>query len=130
MLQTGFQADDESSHASNLRTEQLDSDIPVSENYTLCAPQLLHLDKDGRPLWFNGWILSNKFADGSERKSSTFQVYMKEPRTMGSTSAWNLEENNICCMTAAKYATFSEDEVSILDMITSIATEVGVVSEN
>ncbi|KAK6425018.1 hypothetical protein LTR95_016313, partial [Oleoguttula sp. CCFEE 5521] len=30
------------------------------KNITVCAPQLLHLDTDGRPLWFNGWISKDK----------------------------------------------------------------------
>lgn len=33
------------------------------ENYTICAPQILHLGMNGKPLWFNGWLLENKFGD-------------------------------------------------------------------
>jgi alpha 1,3-mannosyltransferase len=33
------------------------------EYYTVCGPQLLHLDVDGNPLWFNGWLLESKFAE-------------------------------------------------------------------
>lgn len=34
-----------------------------SDNYTICAPQILHLGLTGKPLWFNGWLLEDKFGD-------------------------------------------------------------------
>jgi alpha 1,3-mannosyltransferase len=33
------------------------------KGYTVCAPQLLHTDVKGKPLWFNGWLLQSKFAE-------------------------------------------------------------------
>jgi alpha 1,3-mannosyltransferase len=33
------------------------------QNHTMCMPQLVHYDVKGKPLWFNGWLLDNKYAD-------------------------------------------------------------------
>lgn len=120
-LQVNYQ----SSASSVSEPEQIGHDAPSSVNYTVCAPQLLHLDRDSRPLWFNGWILNNKFADEGQQESSTFEIYMKEPKTIGRSSAWNLEDSNVCCLTSNEYYTFSDREISVLDMITSTAKEVG-----
>ncbi|KYG41724.1 glycosyltransferase family 71 protein [Acidomyces richmondensis BFW] len=120
-LQVNYQ----SSASSVSEPEQIGHDAPSSVNYTVCSPQLLHLDRDSRPLWFNGWILNNKFADEGQQESSTFEIYMKEPKTIGRSSAWNLEDSNVCCLTSNEYYTFSDREISVLDMITSTAKEVG-----
>jgi hypothetical protein len=48
-------------------TQDLDPGT-VPNNFTICSPQLLHFGTDGKPLWFNGWLLSNKFADKKKRK--------------------------------------------------------------
>lgn len=96
-------------------------------NFTICAPQLLHLDTDGRPLWFNGWLLDNKFADKKKRAPAVFEAYLIEPPDPagGEDDAWKLEENNICCLTSNEFFGFSETEKETLDMISGIAKDVG-----
>lgn len=86
-------------------------------NYTICAPQLLHLDRQGKPLWFNGWLLPNKFAEHKNQAPATFEAYIREPREIRDPGAWQLHENNICCLTAEHKADFSEVEKSTLAMI-------------
>lgn len=49
-----FLVDDPTHHISKQsKLEEFEVDT-AKESYTICAPQLLHLDAEGRPLWLNG----------------------------------------------------------------------------
>lgn len=97
------------------------------DNYTICAPQLLHLDTDGKPLWFNGWLVRNKFVDKSSRKFANFQSYLIEPRDIREPGAWQLASDNICCLTsdADKKFDFDEVETTLLQRAIGRARAVG-----
>lgn len=97
------------------------------ESYTICAPQLLHLDLDGKPLWFNGWLQDNKFADKKRRKFGKFDHYLIEPRDIRDPGAWQLEESNMCCLTtdADLKRDFSKEEKELLEMMIAQARDVG-----
>jgi hypothetical protein len=95
--------------------------------YTICSPQLLHLDTDGQPLWFNGWLQDNKFADKKSKKFGRFEHYLIEPRDVRDPGAWQLEESNMCCLTtdAELKRDFSKQEKDTLQMMIHQALEVG-----
>ncbi|GFF77520.1 alpha-1,3-mannosyltransferase MNT2 [Aspergillus udagawae] len=98
----------------------------VPEMYTICAPQLLHLDRSGRPLWFNGWLLPNKFDKGKNQEPSRFEAFLEEPREIRDPGAWQLRANNICCLTSEHKGEFSRDERQVLDMIIELGRRAGV----
>lgn len=90
--------------------------------YTMCAPQLLHLDINGRPLWFNGGLSNNKF---SKRQTfGRFEVYMKEPREIQEPGAWDIGKDNMCCLTNDEVFTFTEGEKDVLRMMIGMAKRV------
>jgi alpha 1,3-mannosyltransferase len=94
-------------------------------NFTICAPQLLHLHLDGSPLWFNGWIMAKKEGNKKKEKFSTFERYSAEPREKaGEDDAWKLHEDNICCLTADETFEFTEKQRRVLDMIVDVARDV------
>jgi alpha 1,3-mannosyltransferase len=97
------------------------------DNYTICAPQLLHLDMDGKPFWFNGWLLDNKFADKKQKKFGKFDHYLREPQDIREPGAWQLEEANMCCLTtdADKKFEFADWEKQLLLDMMAKAKEVG-----
>ncbi|RMD42672.1 hypothetical protein DV735_g2424, partial [Chaetothyriales sp. CBS 134920] len=97
------------------------------QNYTICAPQLLHFDLDGKPLWFNGWLLDNKFADKKKKKFATFEHYLVEPRELRDPVAWQLEQANTCCLTTDfdKKFDFTYEEKRLLQDMMNKAREVG-----
>ncbi|KAK6359598.1 hypothetical protein TWF696_000748 [Orbilia brochopaga] len=102
---------------------------PVATKHTICAPQLLHLDLEGKPLWFNGWILSNKF-DEKKHKANTFKAYISEnPKAKDPSSdepdQWQLKQNNICCLSSPEYFSFTPEEAEALKMIMDLAREAG-----
>lgn len=97
---------------------------PEAKSVTICAPQVLHLGRDGNPLWFNGWILNNKF-DKKHTKAGEFDLYAEEPREITEPEAWKLGEHNMCCLTTYHTQVFSEEEKETLKMIVVIAKEVG-----
>ncbi len=94
------------------------SDAPP-KSYILCAPQLLHLDTSGKPLWFNGWLVDNKFADKEKRKFANFESYLVEPRELRDPTPWQLGESNMACLTsdAEKKFEFSQEEQDLLDLV-------------
>ena len=95
--------------------------------HTMCSPQLLHLDVDDTPLWFNGWLLDNKFADKHKKKFGSFRHYLIEPNEVREPGAWQLHENNECCLTTDrdKSHSFNERELKLLDRMMAKAREVG-----
>ena len=98
-------------------------EIPEVEGWTVCAPQLLHLDINGNPMWFNGWITSNKFEDEEKQIESRFDVWLTEP--LEKKDAWQLYEHNEACLTADAKHNFTDQERSTLDMIFKTAKELG-----
>ena len=115
-----------------LDDEQIDAALeqPSEEegpptNFTICAPQLLHLNLDGSPLWFNGWVMAKKEGDKKKEKFSTFDRYSAEPREkVGEDDAWKLHQDNICCLTADVTYEFTPRQREVLDMIVAVARDV------
>ncbi|KAL5334123.1 mannosyltransferase putative-domain-containing protein [Aspergillus crustosus] len=99
------------------------------DSYTICTPQILHLDLDGRPLWFNGWVVANKY-DQNERKPGVFDVFLREPRTKKTPDQWQLHQINMCCLTSEYMSNFTADEREIIDMIIANGRKVGVLDED
>lgn len=102
---------------------------PPPDFYTMCSPQLLHLDTDGTPLWFNGWLLVNKYVDRSRRRFAPMTSYMREPRGRAiDDEFWKLTSDNMCCLTAdpGSKADLTEHDLGLLKMMRDRALEVGV----
>lgn len=87
---------------------------------TICAPQLLHLDRDKRPLWFNGWLYRNKYAR-TKRTIGEFDVFMEEPKEVLDPGAWQLEANNMCCLSNAATREFTKEETEWLGELIKMA---------
>jgi alpha 1,3-mannosyltransferase len=87
---------------------------------TMCAPQLLHLGRDGRPMWFNGWLYKNKFA-GLERTLGEFEVFMEEPREVLDPEAWQMGESNMCCLSNSATREFTKKEMDWLQELLKMA---------
>jgi hypothetical protein len=87
---------------------------------TICAPQLLHLGRDQRPLWFNGWLYKNKYAN-TKRTIGEFEVFMEEPTEVLNPGAWQLEENNMCCLSNAATQEFTQEEKEWLGALIKMA---------
>jgi alpha 1,3-mannosyltransferase len=87
---------------------------------TICAPQLLHLGRDQRPLWFNGWLYKNKYAN-TKRTIGEFEVFIEEPTEVLNPGAWQLEENNMCCLSNAATQEFTQEEKEWLGALIKMA---------
>ncbi|KAI3330152.1 glycosyltransferase family 71 protein [Ustulina deusta] len=104
----------------------------ATNTYTMCSPQLLHLDTDGTPLWFNGWLLVSKYAERSKRRFAPMDAYLREPRykAIDDDDFWKLATDNMCCLTsgADSKSDLTEHDLGVLQMIRDRALEVGIMN--
>lgn len=94
----------------------------------MCSPQLLHFDREGRPLWFNGWLAATK-DDEDEFNFQTFEAFLREPRERGKgklskrDDVWTIHASNVVCLEAEEHFPFTAYEQDILDMLVDLARE-------
>ncbi|KAH0098211.1 hypothetical protein KCU96_g4452, partial [Aureobasidium melanogenum] len=101
-------------------------DLP-GQRIILCAPQLLHLSTDGRPLWFNGWIQDNKHQASSD--ISVMEFFMTEKRKDGEWAEWAIGADNMCCLKGDDLHAFNDKELAAFKLIVDIAKENGSLNE-
>jgi hypothetical protein len=97
------------------------------ETFSICAPQLLHLDVAGRPLWFNGWLLPNKFSDDPDLQPVDFESFIVEPSDIGDPGPWELKLNNVLCISSEQVFNLTAAEKRTLDTTVGIARRVGAI---
>ena len=97
----------------------------------MCAPQLLHLDLEGKPFWFNGGLVRNKFLERRQWKFGTFDSYLIEPRDVREPGAWILGEGNMCCLTTDNhlYGVLTAAEKELIDEMIAQARRMGIARE-
>lgn len=97
----------------------------------MCSPQLLHLDLEGKPFWFNGGLVMNKFLERRRRKFGTFDSYLIEPRDVREPGAWILGEGNMCCLTTDNhlYGMLTTAEKGLIDEMIAQAGRMGIARE-
>lgn len=96
----------------------------------MCSPQLLHFDREGRPLWFNGWLAATK-DDEDEFNFHTFEAFLREPRERGGRGkfslrddhVWTIHASNVVCLEADEHFPFTAHEHGVLDMMMDLARE-------
>ncbi|XWX00157.1 hypothetical protein V2A60_008176 [Cordyceps javanica] len=96
-----------------------ESDKKGTAAYTVCAPQLLHLGADGRPLWFNGGLVKNKFLDKKVWEFGNFREFLVEPNEV-STVRWKMLDGNRACLTgdaSLKHSLDESEQVAVQTMI-------------
>lgn len=87
----------------------------------ICSPQLIHFDRSGKPIWFNGWI--------SESKDDLYQLqefdsYLEEHKEVGrkpSKDKWQIHSGNVVCLEAPEAKKFTDEDQATLDGILSLA---------
>ncbi|TGJ86585.1 hypothetical protein E0Z10_g2154 [Xylaria hypoxylon] len=129
-------AADELSSPSKTQDEEYQSPLEASatpgpHTHTMCSPQLLHLDLDGTPLWFNGWLLVSKYAEHSKRHFAPMESYMREPMNKAiDDDFWKLTSDNMCCLTADadSKTDLTDHDLKLLKMMRDRASQVGVMN--
>jgi len=98
----------------------------------MCGKQLLHTTRDGRPLWFNGWIAVNKDWANHLTAFQEFRGFITEPHESVNDGRpfeefwrkWEVHVGNLLCLPGENYTTLSAGESKTMDMILRTATEV------
>jgi alpha 1,3-mannosyltransferase len=100
---------------------------PFKSGGEICGIQLLHLNLEGRPLWFNGGIAENKNHDDHLTNFQKFHGFISEPKEATSTSitpwdGWEeRDDGSIMCLHDDTFTPLSRKEQEIIDMTTDIA---------
>lgn len=97
----------------------------VHELFVVNSPQLLHLDLNGRPLWFNGWILDDKYEENKHVNVSTWDVFLSEVKETNEAPEWRIGSHNMATLKSTNAFTFTDGEKEVLDMIVQVARENG-----
>ncbi|USW55224.1 Putative alpha-mannosyltransferase, nucleotide-diphospho-sugar transferase [Septoria linicola] len=90
----------------------------------ICSPQLLHFDREGRPLWFNGYLATSKDNDSDLKSYQSFDVFMREPREKGratNSDVWTIMPSNVVCLEAEEHFPFTAHESTVLEMLLDLA---------
>ncbi|KAI1301097.1 glycosyltransferase family 71 protein [Xylaria venustula] len=114
---------------SHVEDEEETTTTEDPDRFKICSPQLLHLDVDNTPLWFNGWLLVSKYADRSKRRFAPMESYLSEPRNkLADDDFWELTTDNMCCLTsdAGSRWDLSEHDLGLIQMMRDRALEVGI----
>jgi alpha 1,3-mannosyltransferase len=95
----------------------------------MCGKQLLHTSREGRPLWFNGWIATDKHQDDHLTSFQDFQGFVTEPRETARRdphywNGWKVRERNIMCLPGDGYAPLSAEESKTVRLILDTAEKV------
>ena len=130
--------------AQNLTMKEMNS--LEGANFTMWSSQLLHLDLEGRPLWFNGWIQESKWNHDKNVPLAKFEYFLKERRQpvqqsvpqdadgdigevdSGKMAEWATHNENMAMLRSDRVYDFTEDERDTLDMIVGIARGFGAVA--
>jgi len=95
----------------------------------MCGKQLLHTSRDGRPLWFNGWIATDKHKENHLSSFQDFEGFVVEPRETSRWdlpywNGWNVREGNIMCLASDGYVPLSSEERQTVELILETAKKV------
>jgi hypothetical protein len=110
-------------HEEHKNEPKPNSDHKTTDLPTVCSPQLLHFDRNGKPLWWNGWIATSKFKE-DHGKLAQFDVYVKEPKEVLKPEfrdRWDIRGSNIVCLRSDDVTPLTGEEHDVLDMIMDIA---------
>lgn len=124
----GGDKSDESSDKEEPATEKLDRPGDLAKTTsekapaecTMCSPQMLHLGANGTPLWFNGGLLQNKFANKKEWRFASFSHFLVEPEPGSAVATWSMLGGNNACLTtneSLKHSLSKAEIVTIQEMI-------------
>lgn len=92
----------------------------------ICAPQLVHLDLDGRPLWFAGGLLNSGSAAKGQTGYHTFCSFMVEQSDLEEETAWEFQRGDVYCLTSPPdlVSELKKEEDRILDIIVALTTKI------
>jgi alpha 1,3-mannosyltransferase len=106
-----------------------DAEVGHEGEIGMCGKQLLHTSRDGRPLWFNGWIATDKRKENHLTSFQDFQGFVTEPRETSRWAppywdGWKVREGNIMCLPGDGYALLSPGERRKVELILGTAEKV------
>ncbi|GAB7354226.1 hypothetical protein MBLNU459_g4768t3 [Dothideomycetes sp. NU459] len=117
-------------HATFIYAENEAEGKEIHTLYTVNSPQLLHLDLDGRPIWWNGWIVDDKYEDKMAGAVSKMEVFLSEEKTTGEFPEWAVGGHNMATLKSDQMFEFTEDELDVWNMIVDVARENGALNKH
>ena len=117
----------------NVRHDKFNSDEQRKEgNTTICAKQILHLDADGLPLWFNGGV--HGFGGDLEEHVDNLPLdsygYFAESTDPHIPFKWRQHENGkYFCLTSDYVSVFNDNDSLTLNWISDFARQLDMYGE-
>ncbi|KAF2210560.1 glycosyltransferase family 71 protein [Cercospora zeae-maydis SCOH1-5] len=92
----------------------------------ICSAQLLHFDREGLPLWFNGGLSKTKDENDNFKHYQPFEFYMQEPREKGravTSDSWSIQPSNVVCLEGEEHFPFTAHTQGVLEMLLDLARQ-------
>ncbi|OKL56138.1 hypothetical protein UA08_08745 [Talaromyces atroroseus] len=93
----------------------------------VCSYQILHMDRDQSPLWYNGWISDQKKSTLQMGNVWEFEHYMVEGQVTNGNNPWSWLEGFKGCLEGRELIGFTDSEKKIFQQAIDAAKDLGIV---
>ncbi|CRG85976.1 hypothetical protein PISL3812_02979 [Talaromyces islandicus] len=103
--------------------------ISLDRDVRFCSYQMLHMDRDQSPLWYNGWISDQKKSILTKKNLWQFEHYMVEAKETNGKNPWTWAANYKGCLNGRELVRLTHSEKEIFNRAIQAAVDFGLVKE-
>jgi alpha 1,3-mannosyltransferase len=93
----------------------------------VCSYQMVHMDRDQSPLWYNGWISDEKKPSLLMRNVWQFEHYMVEDPVLNGNNPWSWLGGFKGCLDGRELVSFTDSEKRTFQQAIQAAIDLGIV---
>lgn len=93
----------------------------------VCSYQMIHMDRNQTPLWYNGWISDKKRPTLEMRNLWEFEQYMIENPVLTGENPWTWIDGFKGCLDGWELVSFTESEKNVFQNARQAAIDLGIV---
>lgn len=103
--------------------------ISLDRDVNFCSYQMLHMDRDQTPLWYNGWISDQKKQILTKNNVWQFEHYMVEAKDTNGKNPWTWAANYKGCLNGRELVSLTHAEKDIFNSAIQAAVDFGLIKE-